>query len=462
MRVDAMQEKPYTVEGDETVLEMDATTAKLELAALTRLRAQCDACFAAIIVDENITQAVLDQTVILNKQMETMHSRGEAALQRHLNSLTIEPAANQAVADNTAQLLQIVRKREPKTGKFNGEPYLWPAFRDLFESEVHNRDDLEPVAKLTFLKAACVGKAATALGLWSHTNESYEGAWALMQKRYNDSYKIKQGLINMLFDLPACTVETHDGLSHLVDTISSVLRQLANIQIEVEQWDTWLIALIIRRLPIATIDAWEQRRGNDGNPTLADMLEFIGARARGRLYHEQNTAKSERSTANPVRGNETATSSPSNAKTERPLKRRQTDKTDQPRAKRLAYDRNNDRQNRRDSNPFRNGKARRNDRESNTGNTQPVCLLCKRDHWIHKCPKYLELPIKRRNELMDQWGHCRVCFRQHAAGECRWTGCNRCTGNHHLINCPVTDKKINALLAAHRNAPQSVPEEASA
>lgn len=335
-------------------------------------------------------------------------------------------------------------------------------------SEVHNRDDLEPVAKLTFLKAACVGKAASALGLWSHTNQAYDGAWALMQKRYDDTYKITQGLINMLFDLPLLTVETHDGLSHLVDTIGSVLRQLANMQIEVEQWDTWLIALIIRRLPIATIDAWEQHRGNDSNPALVDLLEFIGARARGRLYHEQNASQAGPSSAQPIRSNDTATSGSAEVKIERPVKRRRNDRADQSQPKQGKFERNNDRQfdrnndhpGRRDSNPFR-GKGRRDNRDQKTGRSQAACLLCKQDHWIHKCPKFLKLEIRRRNELMDQWGHCRVCFRQHAAGECQWTGCNRCTGNHHLINCPVTDKKINALLAVHRDPLPAARDESA-
>lgn len=157
-------------------------------------------------------------------------------------------------------MLQALRKREPRVGRFNGEPQLWPAFRDLFISEVHNRDDLEPVTKLTFLK-----------------NESYDGAWALMQKRYNDSYKITQGLVNMLFALPAATAEAHDGLSQLVDTIQSVFRQLINAHVDVTSWDVWLIALVINRLPIATVDAWEQHRGTNDKPTLEAMLEFISA-----------------------------------------------------------------------------------------------------------------------------------------------------------------------------------------
>lgn len=111
LRFDAMQAMPCTMEGDETVQAMDATAAKLELAALSRLRAQCDDSFAIIIQNEHAGAMAQFQAERLNELMEASYRRGEAALQRHLDGLATEPAAGQAAMDNTAQLLQIVRKR---------------------------------------------------------------------------------------------------------------------------------------------------------------------------------------------------------------------------------------------------------------------------------------------------------------------------------------------------------------
>lgn len=288
--VEEMSAMRYTMVGDETVRAMDAVKIKAELLALDRLRSRCESAHDTILQSGDLGHMAYDQAVRLNEQMVITFRRGDEALRRQSEAVTIVPAPDYIHADNTAQMLQALRKREPTVGQFTGEPQLWPAFRDLFILEVHNRDNLEPVTKLTFLKNACIGKAQSALGLWSHTNESYDGAWALMQKRYDDSYKITQGLVNMLFALPAATAETHDGLSQLVDTIQSVLRQLINARIDVASWDVWLRALVINRLPIATVDAWEQHRGSDHNPSLESMLEFIAARARGRMYHEQSTA----------------------------------------------------------------------------------------------------------------------------------------------------------------------------
>lgn len=228
LRFNAMKAMPCTKEGNETVATMDLIEAKYELSALNRLRAQCDISFDEALRHEATGLMARGQIIRLNDRMVKICRRGEIALQRRIDALTPAQHAERNAPDATAQILQAIHHREPKITKFNGEPQLWPAFRDLFMSEVHNRDDLEPVSKLTYLKNACVGKAASALGLWDHTSKSYNDAWELMQKRYDDPYKIVQGLVNMLFELPASKAETHDALNHIVDTVQSVLRQLTN------------------------------------------------------------------------------------------------------------------------------------------------------------------------------------------------------------------------------------------
>lgn len=70
------------------------------------------------------------------------------------------------VAESTAQPVQVIKieaARRPQLTKFNGSPSEWPAFRDLFLAEVHNKD-MESVQKLLYLQGACTGKASKTLG----------------------------------------------------------------------------------------------------------------------------------------------------------------------------------------------------------------------------------------------------------------------------------------------------------
>lgn len=193
-----MQDMLSDLEGDETVQLLSEVEAQSLQTELGILRSRCDAAYEQVIQEPGLSFMAQEQAVRIREQLLVRYRRGDTAIRHRLAELTPAPAPPLVQADHTAQMLKILRQREPKIGKFSGEPQLWPAFRDLFLSEVHHRDDLEPVTKLSFLKEACVDKAATALGLWSHTSSSYSGAWKSLCKRYEDVYKVRQGLFRLI------------------------------------------------------------------------------------------------------------------------------------------------------------------------------------------------------------------------------------------------------------------------
>lgn len=73
--------------------------------------------------------------------------------------------ANLTVYPNTPQIKRVETALPPQIGEFDGNPANWPSFRDLFITEVHNKE-LDPVSKLRYLQTACVGRAAETLGPW--------------------------------------------------------------------------------------------------------------------------------------------------------------------------------------------------------------------------------------------------------------------------------------------------------
>lgn len=62
-----------------------------------------------------------------------------------------------------SQIIRVETARPPQIGTFNGNSADWPAFRDLFLAEVHQKD-LDAVTKLLYLQQACIDKAAATLG----------------------------------------------------------------------------------------------------------------------------------------------------------------------------------------------------------------------------------------------------------------------------------------------------------
>lgn len=193
-------------------------------------------------------------------------------------------------------VIKLVQQRVPEVGTFNGEPSDWPAFRDLFVAEVHDKTDMEPVTKLIYLQKACRDNAKRTLGTWLLTDENYEAAWNLLKEKYEDNFSVKQSLLTNLRALPAIRRENFNELRMIVDTTNTCLRQLKVLGVATESWDDIIINFIMERLPTRTIDAFEQTRTNQDNPNLKRVLDFLDGRARGCKTYNRMLDKSEQYT----------------------------------------------------------------------------------------------------------------------------------------------------------------------
>lgn len=165
-------------------------------------------------------------------------------------------------------------RREPKVGQFDGRHENWQPFMDQFRVEVHDRDDLPSLEKLTILKTACVGKGAKALGSWPLTENNYLPAWQHLMDTYGDPYITKAKLIAEIFRMQRQNEETCDGLRTLIDTPKMALRQLADLGEQVHTWDLILVQTILFRAPPAVAEKFEGERRRNVEPTLENFHFF--------------------------------------------------------------------------------------------------------------------------------------------------------------------------------------------
>lgn len=360
--------------------------------------------------------------------------------------------ATAAAVSAGGSLVRVETVRQPEIGEFDGSPAAWPAFRDLFQAEVHERE-LNDVTKLLYLQKACVGRARAALGTWRPLATNYASAWQTLERKYDDSYRIKQALISELFQISQCTEETFDGLRKIIDVATSVLRQLECMGEPTEQWDMIMIHVLSARIPYKTLDAWEQRRSVDEEPTLDKFLEFLEGKARGKI-----------GTAQPQSGRDHKHDyRPNDNKRHRPNEHtgyRQNDnkgyrssvtngyKSNDISGRRLNYDngykptnsenykRNNSdnhKQGNGDYQPMRSDggmvkEVRRNDGARNT--QRPACRQCNGEHALFRCPMLLAKTVEQRIQIIAKEGLCANCLRAHT-GECFYSGCPRCGGEKH-------------------------------
>lgn len=193
-------------------------------------------------------------------------------------------AANSTMNSDNPPVIRVEQAHRPQIGKFDGTMADWPAFRDLFIAEVHDRP-IDPVRKLLLLKDACTGKAADTLGAWQPTAGNYQLAWDAMMASYNDEYHVVHGILAKLHSTGKQESETHDAYRAILDSLTSCTRQLRASTTSAALDDQIWIHHGKQRLPDPGLDAWEQYRNqfcSGALPTLEDFKRFLELKAKAR------------------------------------------------------------------------------------------------------------------------------------------------------------------------------------
>jgi len=68
---------------------------------------------------------------------------------------------------------------------FGGAYKEWPAFKDIYESTVHNKTHLGKIHYFHYLKSFLIGDAANLLSYTSITESAYDSAWERFNERYD-------------------------------------------------------------------------------------------------------------------------------------------------------------------------------------------------------------------------------------------------------------------------------------
>lgn len=258
---------------------------------------------------------------------------------------------------------------------FNGMYESWLEFRDTFQSLIHLNDRIGQIEKFHYLRSAVQGGAAQVVNSIEFSAANYPIAWELLCERFNNTALLIRTHMKSLFEIPVLTKESANELKTLVDHIAKNLRALNILKQPTEHWDTIIIYMITTKLDKVTGREWEEykKRLNE-LPSLEDLKAFL--RNRADLLETLDMSKNETSS--------------------------------------------------------HKGKMQ-------VGKTKAFitsitkCIVCKGEHYLLNCEKYINLTTKERYETARKLRLCINCLRQgHMARDCRIGGkCKRCGGQHH-------------------------------
>lgn len=308
----------------------------------------------------------------------------EALFQRYI---TVIGKVQDAITDlNTMdrEKKKYVELPKLKLPDFDGKMAHWSNFIELFNQIVHNNKAIGDDARMQYLKTSVKGEAARLIGHLQTTARNYETAYNILTKRYANTRVQLGKLLDLILDSPPLAGETCNGLKNLHDTVYECLLGVKNLKINIENWDSLLTHLLIKKLDKETRKHYECQLDDPREPQrVDDFLKYIESRFMALEAYEPKGNEPRPNDNMPRNGN------------------------------------NNNAQN----------------KHNNRSRMEKHCIVCDKSHAIYECEKFNQLSDKERVETAKQKKLCMRCLRNnHQTSACKSTNkCKTCDKLHHTL-----------------------------
>jgi len=263
---------------------------------------------------------------------------------------------------------------------FSGAYEDWYTYQDTFEKLIHNNNSLTDIEKFHYLRSSLKEKAAEVIKSLETTTDNYQEAWDLVKARFDNKRWIVQRHIQAIFEASPVSKENHVALRELLDTTIKHVRALRALKLPTDSWDALLIHIIVSKLDATTTKAWETSL-DSALPDLKLLTEFLAKRCQA-LEAVNSKASVQMSSA----------------------AQKQTIKN-------------------------------KNASVANIATTNLSCSLCKENHYLYHCEKFIKLPVDERIKVVKKCHICINCLRSssHQAKACRSGPCRKCQKRHNTM-----------------------------
>jgi hypothetical protein len=292
--------------------------------------------------------------------------------------------------------------------EFSGHFEKWLSFRDVFQSLIHNNNNLNSIEKMHYLKSSLSGDALHTIENLAISGANYDEAWSLLEKRYGNERLIVQAHIRKILNSPAINKCTAASLRQLSDDVRSNLAALKALNRPVQHWDDILVTIIPDKLDFHSNREWQGKLGNE-MPDSKTLLDFLESRY-------QHVASITASSAN------------------------QTSQE-------------------------KSGQNKSSKHQSSSNSViinKQSCAFCKKtNHSLHQCTSFLRLSTDEKLKQVISLKLCENCLRgNHSTANCKSNNtCRDCKNRHHTL-LHGTKTQINDLVpststVSHCNAQHS-------
>lgn len=335
----------------------------------------------------------------------------------HLPESIAEASLNQTFMEKKVPQINIPVEKLP-VPHFSGDQKEYTSFRNQFDVLVHNNEVFRPVIQFSYLKAYLEGESLKLINNLMLSDENYELALNILDKRYSNRRTIAHDHFDQLWTAQKAMLGDSKSIRQLLNTITESVGALKTQRYAVDQWDPILLYLFQKKLDAPLRGQWELLVDTNDDPTVEDFLTFLTKFCKAAGAGQSSASGREKvSTTKPDKIT-TLHTTQSKFKKPKPM-----------------Y-------------------ANANEQKKSFS-----CQVCKvtPGHLFICCPDFKQKSPAERHQLIKDLNRCYLCFSEHMSMNCKSTRvCEVCGGRHHswlhLDNNAVEDQS-NTLLSSVGNLP---------
>jgi Protein of unknown function (DUF1759) len=165
--------------------------------------------------------------------------------------------------------------------EFNGDPYKWPPFWEIFEVAVHKITPMPAIEKFSFLKSCLRGAAEELLEGVPLTEANYKFAVDKLRSRFGRTEVVFGAHMSKLTNLmPVTNNEDLVAIRHLVDQVETDVMVLEGLGTDISTYEKMLVPIFREKLPLELDLAWQEsgKRLDEFN----ELLKFVDGKIRNR------------------------------------------------------------------------------------------------------------------------------------------------------------------------------------
>ncbi|XP_066946064.1 uncharacterized protein [Macrobrachium rosenbergii] len=142
---------------------------------------------------------------------------------------------------------------------YKGDVLEWSTFWELFNVSVHQRSDLEPIQKFSYLRSILEGEALTLISGFKLESDKYHQAVKLLQSTYGKKDEIKLCLVKRLLETESPNADA-ESLQNFRANFECSIRSLESENLDLNELYT---ILLYTKLPRNISEVVKRRSGDD-------------------------------------------------------------------------------------------------------------------------------------------------------------------------------------------------------